>query len=91
MSSLRRLQRGVIRNRCRRNTGSTKSFKEEWDRIHYSKIDADGNTVVVDTRKPKKRHEDSGRLIIQRLKAMKAIIAEKLKAGKTEKTASVTK
>ena len=78
MSSLRKLQREVIRNQCYRKNGNTKNFKAEWDKVHSKRVetvDVKGNTVV--TRKAsnkKKRHNDNGKLIVRQLRAMKSFL-----------------
>lgn len=93
MSSLRKLQREVIRNQCYRKNGNTKNFKAEWDKVHSKRVemvDEHGNTVV--TRKKtsrKKRHNDNGKLIVRQLRAMKSFIAN-LKDKKSQTDNAVT-
>lgn len=93
MSSLRKLQREVIRNQCYRKNGNTKNFKAEWDKVHPKRVetvDAKGNTVV--TRKvsnKKKRHNDNGKLIVRQLRAMKAFLTG-LKEKKAQTDNAIT-
>lgn len=93
MSSLRKLQREVIRNQCYCKNGNTKNFKAEWDKVHAKRVetvDAKGNTVV--TRKAsnkKKRHNDNGKLIVRQLRAMKSFLTG-LKEKKAQTDNAVT-
>lgn len=75
MSSLRSLQRGVIRNQCYKRDGHTKAFKDEWEKIHYGKeVDNEGKVSVKTKKveKPKQTHFDDGKSYMKRLKAAKA-------------------
>lgn len=78
MSSLRRLQRDVIRNKCYKRNGNKKSFKNEWDKLHYGVIEEtndDGEVVTVKSKKvekSKQRHFDDGKSYLRYLKAAKA-------------------
>lgn len=90
MSTLRKLEREVIRNQCRKKDGNTKNFKKEWDNYHYKRtenVDANGN--VVSTRKrrasKKKRHNDNGKLLMKQLKAMKSFINDMKDKAKSKK------
>lgn len=80
MSTLRKLEREVIRNQCRLKNGNTKGFKEAWDKYHYKRneeVDANGN--VKSTRKKrssskKQHHYDNGKFLIKQWKAMKSFV-----------------
>lgn len=91
MSSLRKLQREVIRNQCYRKNGNTKNFKAEWDKVHSKRVetvDAKGNTARKVSNK-KKRHNDNGKLIVRQLRAMKAFLTG-LKEKKAQTDNAVT-
>lgn len=77
-SSLRRLQRDVIRNKCYMRNGNKKSFKNEWEKIHYGEIEEtndDGEVIAVKSKKvekPKQQHFDNSKSYLKYLKAAKA-------------------
>lgn len=77
-SSLRRLQRDVIRNKCYMRNGNKKSFKNEWEKFHYGEVEEtndEGEVIAVKSNKvekPKKQHFDNGKSYMKYIKAMKA-------------------
>ncbi len=52
MSSLRKLERDVIRSKCYKQNGNTSNFKKEWNTYRETKF---GEVLPVNTM-PKKRH-----------------------------------
>jgi hypothetical protein len=77
-STLRKLQRDVIRNKCYQRDGHTGEFKDEWEKIHYGKeVDNEGKVVSVKSKKvekPKQKHFDDGKSYVKYLKAVKTYI-----------------
>lgn len=100
MSSLRSLQREVIRNQCKKENGNLNMFQDKWTEFHYKPvevIDKDGKTTSVMTKhkqeKKKHYHYDDRRSVIQMMKSMKQMIdlkkqelkeAKEMKARKDE-------
>lgn len=87
MSTLRKLQRSVIRNKCYKENGSTKGFEEKWERLHYGEdvVGDDGNVVVAKkskVEKKKQRHFDDGRAYMKYLKSWKSMI-DNMKTNKS--------
>ena len=80
MSTLRKLEREVIRNQCRKENGNTKNFKKAWDDYHYKRteeVDENGNVTSTRKRrtsKKKQKHNDNGKVFIKQLKAWKSFI-----------------
>lgn len=89
MSSLRSLERTVIRNQCYLKNGNTKGFKKAWEDYHYGRTettDKNGNVVVtkkMSGAKKKRRHNDNGKLIVKQMKMFKNFLNE-LKAKADE-------
>lgn len=52
MSSLRKLERNVVRSKCYKQNGNTSNFKEEWNTYRTAKF---GEVLPVNTM-PKKKH-----------------------------------
>lgn len=75
MSSLRRLQREVVRNKCYNANGNTKAFKDEWEKIHYNSDDNVSSVKSKKVEKPKQRHYDNGKAYLKYFKAMKSFIS----------------
>lgn len=77
-STLRKLQRGAIRNKCYQRDGHTRAFKDEWEKVHYGKeVDDEGKVMSVKSKKvekKKQRHFDDGKSYVNYLKAMKTFI-----------------
>ena len=87
MSTLRKLEREVIRNKCYKRNHNKKSFKNEWEKFHYSEdvVDDDGKVVVAKKEKVKKkkqRHFDNGKHYTNYLKAWKSMV-ENMRENKT--------
>ena len=75
MSSLRSLQRGVIKHQCYKRDGHTKAFKDEWEKIHYGKEVTDNEKKSVKSKKSEKtkqKHFDDGKSLLGYLKAARA-------------------
>lgn len=87
MSTLRKLQREVIKNQCYKRNHNKKSFNHEWKKFKYGEdvLDDDGNVVVAKKEKAKKkkqRHFDDGRNCTNYLKAWKSMV-ENMRENKT--------
>lgn len=87
MSTLRKLQREVIKNQCYKRNGNKKSFKNEWDKFHYGEeiVDDDGKVIVAKktkVEKKKQRHFDNGKSYVKYLKAWKSMI-DNMKTNKS--------
>lgn len=83
MSSLRRLEREVVRNQCKKRNGNTKAFHEAWEDYHYKRsevVDAEGNVEVVRQKKgragKKKQQHFNGKQLIQRLQMFKQLVSQ---------------
>lgn len=92
MSTLRKLQREVLRNQCYKKNGNMKSFNDEWSKLHYGKteeVDEEGNVVAVKSKKVEKKvkkHYDDGRAYTKYLKAWKSMVDNmKTKSNAREK------
>ncbi len=90
MSSLRKLEREVIRNQCRSRNGNNKGFEKAWEDYHCKrteKVDENGN--VTSTRKKraskKQHHSDNGKFLVKQLKAMKSFINDMKDKAKSKK------
>lgn len=90
MSTMRSLQREVIRNQCYKKNGNTKAFKSEWDKFHGARMEqATDNGTVVTRRKTgqkKKRYHDNGKALIKTWQMMKKFITDKAAQNKKPKT-----
>lgn len=88
MSTLRKLQREVLKNQCYKKNGNTKSFNSEWDKIHYGRteeVDENGNVTNIKSKKVEKKtkkHYDDGKVYTKYLKAWKSMI-DNMKANKS--------
>lgn len=87
MSTLRKLEREVIKNQCYKENHNKKSFKHEWEKFHYRQdvLDDDGNVVVAKkskVEKKKQRHFDNGKNYMNYLKSCKSMI-DNMKANKS--------
>lgn len=80
MSSLRRLKREVVKNKCYKENHNTRAFHHEWEKVHYGvteEVDNDGNVVSAKSNKvekKKQRHFDDGKNYVKYLKAWKSMI-----------------
>lgn len=75
MSTLRKLEREVIKNKCYKRNHNTKSFKHEWEKFHYG-VEENNEEVkaVKKSTKRKQKHFDDGKAYIKHLKAVKSFI-----------------
>lgn len=74
MSSLRKLEREVIRNKCYKRDGNTKAFKSEWEKHHYKED-------VKRVEKKKKRGYMTGKQLLMQMKLMKKLFGAVKKAS----------
>lgn len=86
MSTLRKLEREVIRNQCYKKNHNKKEFKHEWEKFHYGEdvFDNDGNVVTAKKAKveKKKKHFDNGKQYAKYLKAWKSMV-ENMRTNKS--------
>lgn len=82
MSSLRKLEREVIRSKCYAQNGNTSKFNEEWKAYRTAKF-AD-QKVPVNTMPKKKRHLDKAKDFINAMKYQKMMIQNYINQKKAE-------
>lgn len=88
MSSLRRMKRGIVKNKCYKENHNTKAFHSEWNKLHYGEteeVDNEGNVVATKSNKvekKKQRHFDNGKNYMNYLKAWKSMV-ENMKTNKS--------
>jgi hypothetical protein len=82
MSSLRRLEREVIRSKCYKQKGSVSGFTNEWNTYRTTKF---GDTLPVDTTPKKKHFYDKKDTLINALRYQKMKIQEYMASLKKEK------
>lgn len=75
-NAIRGLQRNVIKTKCYEQNHNLKGFKDAWQKFHYARVEEETKNGIIARRKrigdkKKQRHEDDGRIIVGRLKAMK--------------------
>ena len=87
MSTLRSLKREIIKTQCYKQNGNKKTFKEEWEKVHYGKnvVDDDGNVIKAKKEKVEKKkqnHFDNGKSYMKYLKSWKSMV-ENIKTNKS--------
>ena len=82
MSSLRKLERDIIRSKCYKQNGNTNNFKKEWDTYRTSKF---GEVLPVNTMPKKKRFLDNKDNFISALRYQKAKVEEYFESLKKDK------
>lgn len=87
MSSLRKLERNVIRSKCYSQTGTTSKFTEEWKNYRSTKY---GENIPMNTMQKKKRFLDKKDNFIAGLRYQKAKIAEYFENLKKEQDTSAS-
>jgi hypothetical protein len=88
MSSLRNLERNIIREKCYKQNGNTSKFAEEWKTFRTAKFGE--NNIPVNTMPKKKRFLDKKDSFINALKYQKMMIQNYIAQKKAEKEAAVT-
>jgi hypothetical protein len=83
MSSLRKLEREIIRTKAYQKKGNTSSFKEDWNTYRTTKFGE--NNIPKSTTKKKQRHNDSKDSFIGALKYQKEMIKAYLDGLKNKK------
>lgn len=91
-SATRKLQRSVIKTRCYEQNHNLKGFKESWQKFHSTRVEEKTKNGIIARRKriggrKKQRHQDDGRIIVGRLKAMKRFIENARENAKKERAA----
>lgn len=89
MSSLRRMKRNIVKNKCYKENHNIKAFHSEWEKFHYGVtgkvFDKEGNPVPEKPNKitkKKQKHFDNGKNYMNYLKAWKSMV-ENMKANKS--------
>jgi hypothetical protein len=85
MSSLRKLERNIIKSKCYAQNGNTSKFNEEWNTYRTAKF---GENVPVDTMPKKKRFLDKKDEFIGALRYQKIMIQNYIAQKKAEKEAA---
>lgn len=91
---MRRYERAIVKARCIKRDGNAKNFPEEWKKYHDAKINArieqqqnDGKVTAVRNKpKTKKTHFDNGKIMLNRMRAMKQMIANMKKQSAEKKS-----
>ena len=85
MSSLRKLERNIIKSKCYAQNGNTSKFSEEWNTYRTVKF---GEKVPVSTMPKKKRHLDKAKDLINALRYQKMMIQNYMAQKKAENEAA---
>lgn len=90
MSTMRSLQREVIKNKCYKRDGNTKAFKSEWEKFHGARMEqATKDGAIVTRRKnnqKKRKHYDNGKTLVKTWQLMKNLFADRMAKNKKPKT-----
>jgi hypothetical protein len=86
MSSLRKLERNIIKSKCYAQNGNTSKFKDEWNTYRTTKFGED--KVPVSTMPKKKRFLDKKDNLISAIKYQKMMIQNYIEQKKAEKEAA---
>lgn len=85
MSSLRKLERDIIKSKCYVQNGNTSKFKEEWNTYRTAKF---GENAPKNSMPKKKRFLDKKNDFINALKYQKMMIQNYIAQKKADKEAS---
>jgi hypothetical protein len=86
MSSLRRLERNVIKEKCYKQNGNTSKFADEWNTYRTAKFGEE--KVPASTMPKKKRHLDKAKDFINAMRYQKMMIQNYMAQKKAEKDAA---
>jgi hypothetical protein len=82
MSSLRKMEREIVRSKCYAKNGNTGKFNEEWKNYRAAKFGE--QKAPVNTMPKKKRHMDKAKDFINALRYQKMMIQNYINQKKAE-------
>jgi hypothetical protein len=88
MSSLRKLERNIVKSKCYAQNGNTSKFSDEWNIYRTEKF---GEKVPVDTMPKKKKFMDKKDNLIGAMRYQKAMIQNYFAQKKAEREAAENK